>query len=53
MVLQTPPNPPKKFEKLWIIVLCNQLKLMMVCNVEELQAVQMFHCFGAKCIIPH
>jgi hypothetical protein len=36
------------FEKLWILVLCIQVKYLMIFNVEELEVVQMFHCFEAK-----
>jgi hypothetical protein len=40
------------FEKLWIVVLCNQPKYMIICNVEEPEVVQMFHCFAAKYKLP-
>jgi hypothetical protein len=40
------------FEKLWILVLCIQLKYMMIFNVELLEVVQMFDCFGAKYKLP-
>lgn len=40
------------FEKLWILILCIQVKYLMIFNVEELEVVQMFHCFGAKYKLP-
>jgi hypothetical protein len=39
------------FEKLWILVLCIQVKYLIF-NVEGLEVVQMFHCFGAKYELP-
>jgi hypothetical protein len=39
-------------EKLWILVLCIQVKYLMISNVQELEVVQMFHFFGAKYKLP-
>jgi len=40
------------FEKLWILVLCLEVKYLMIFSVEELEIVQMLHCFGAKYKVP-
>lgn len=40
------------FEKWWILVLCIQVKCVIVFNVEELEVLQILHCFGAKYKLP-
>jgi hypothetical protein len=40
------------FEKLWIPVLCIQVKYVMIFDVEKPEVVQMFDCFGPECKLP-